>query len=73
MHKKFQLLLEEEFDYDAEDLFRQSYKTNYYIPFSHFCKYPGPTSQKHTTFANQGRDIHKSLKGGNELFPNTIS
>ena len=30
-----------------------------YIPLSHFCIYPG-----HTTFANQGRDIYKSVIKG---------
>ena len=35
-----------------------------YIPYSHFCKYPGPPSLKHTTFPNQGRDIYKSVNKG---------
>ena len=34
------------------------------IPYSHFFKYLGPTSQKHTTFPNQGRDIYKSVNKG---------
>ena len=34
------------------------------IPYSHFCEYPGPTTQKHTTFPNQGRDINKSVNRG---------
>ena len=32
-----------------------------YIPYSHFCKYPGPTTEKHTSFPNQGRDIYKRV------------
>ena len=38
-------------------------------PFITLCEYPGPTFQKHTTFAHQGQDIHKSvIKGyGGEL------
>ena len=40
-----------------------------HIPLSHFCKYPGLTTEKHTTFANQGRDIYKSvINGYNQLF-----
>ena len=35
-----------------------------YIPLSHFCKYPGHTTWKHTTFANQGQDIYKSVIKG---------
>jgi hypothetical protein len=34
------------------------------IPYSHFCYYPGPTTQKHTRFPNQGRDINKSVNRG---------
>jgi hypothetical protein len=35
-----------------------------YIPYSHFCKYPGPPTWKHITFPNQGRDIYKSVNKG---------
>ena len=34
------------------------------IPYSHFFKYPGPPTLKHTTFPNQGRDIYKSVNKG---------
>jgi hypothetical protein len=37
-----------------------------YIPYSHFCKYLGPPTKKHTTFPNQGRDIYKSVNKGYE-------
>jgi hypothetical protein len=35
-----------------------------YIPYSHFCLYPGPTTSKHTSFPNLGRDINKSVNRG---------
>ena len=35
-----------------------------YIPYSKFCEYRGPTTKKHTTFSNYGRNIHKSVKRG---------
>jgi hypothetical protein len=41
----------------------------YYIPYSHFFEYPGPTTKKHTLFPNQGRDIHISVNMG--YFPLT--
>ena len=41
-----------------------STKVSYHIPYSHFCKYPGLTTKKHTTFPDQGRDIYKSVNKG---------
>jgi hypothetical protein len=38
-----------------------------HILFSHYVEYPGPTTKKHTTFANQGRDIPHSVKKGYRL------
>jgi hypothetical protein len=38
-----------------------------YIPYSHYVEYPGPTTKKHTTFANQGRDIPHSVNMGYQI------
>jgi hypothetical protein len=39
----------------------------FYIPPSHYPEYPGPSTEKHTTFTKQGRDIPDSVKGGYKL------
>jgi hypothetical protein len=43
-----------------------------YNALSHFCKYPSPTTYKHTTFANQGRDIYQSVIKGYLMFPHQL-
>ena len=35
-----------------------------YIPYSHFCKYPGPDQETQCVFKQQGRDIYKSVNRG---------
>ena len=52
-----------------EDSFRNI--TFLFNLYSHFCEYPDPPTEKHTTFPKQDRDINKSLNKGYQIVGQT--